>query len=69
MGLKRIGCEGVKWVEMSQDMVKCRAFVKAVMSLRILTAFEVLFRVLEGIEFLPCIIYGDMYVSFHLSTP
>jgi len=33
--LQELGCGGMDWIDMSQDMDRCRALVNAVMNLRI----------------------------------
>jgi hypothetical protein len=36
MGLRDTGCEGGRWMELAQDRVQLRAFVLAVLNLRVL---------------------------------
>ena len=35
MDLKEVGCEGMDWIEMTQDRDRCRTLVYAVMNLRV----------------------------------
>jgi len=35
IGLREIGIDGAKWIQLVQDRVRCRAFVNMVMNLRV----------------------------------
>jgi hypothetical protein len=50
MDLREMGCEDGRWMELAQDRVQWRAFVLAVLNLRVLLLLVQLGRERENIE-------------------